>query len=77
MGNVQAVTEFRQRRKENLIKVLGSCCCLCGYNKCVDALEFHHENPEEKEFKLGSGNTMSWREYKAEAQKYILVWAYI
>lgn len=37
---------------------------ICGYNRCVDALEFHHENPEEKEFKLGSGNTMSWQEYK-------------
>lgn len=39
----------------------------------LDALEFHHENPEEKEFKLGSGNTMSWKEYKTEAQKCILV----
>ena len=32
-----------------------------------------YENPEEKEFKLGSGNTMSWKEYKIEAQKCILV----
>ena len=52
MGNVQAVTEFRQRRKENLIKVLGSCCCLCGYNKCIGALEFHHVNPENKSYQL-------------------------
>ena len=44
-----------------------------GYNKCIDALEFHHENPSKKEFKLGSGNTMSWKEYKAEALKCILV----
>ena len=41
--------------------------------KCIDALEFHHENPKEKEFKLGSGNTMSWKEYKEEALKCILV----
>ena len=35
--------------------------------------QFHHENPNEKEFKLGSGNTMSWKEYKQEALKCILV----
>lgn len=27
----------------------------------------------EKEFKLGSGNTMSWKEYKNEALKCVLV----
>ena len=32
-----------------------------------------YENPNEKEFKLGSGNTMSWKEYKNEALKCILV----
>lgn len=35
--------------------------------------EVHHENPKEKDFKLGSGNTMSWKEYKKEALKCILV----
>ena len=59
--------------KAQAIKLLGGKCCKCGYNKCIDALEFHHENPNEKEFKLGSGNTMSWKEYKQEALKCILV----
>ena len=39
----------------------------------IQKLEFHHENPNEKEFKLGSGNTISWKEYKQEALKCILV----
>lgn len=55
------------------IKLLGGKCSLCGYHKCIDALEFHHENPKEKEFKLGLGNTLSWKEYKSEALKCILV----
>lgn len=59
--------------KLQAIKLLGGKCSICGYNKCVDALEFHHKNPNEKEFKLGSGNTMSWKEYKNEAMKCILV----
>ena len=45
--------------KLQAIKLLGGKCSICGYDRCVDALEFHHENPEIKEFKLGSGNTIS------------------
>ena len=59
--------------KLEAIKILGGKCSICGYDRCIDALEFHHENPEIKEFKLGSGNTMSWKEYKREALKCILV----
>lgn len=66
-------TILRRSMKLQAIKLLGGKCSRCGYNKCVDALEFHHENPAEKEFKLGSGNTMSWKEYKQEALKCILV----
>ena len=39
----------------------------------INTLEFHHLNPNIKEFKLGSGNTISWKEYKQEALKCILV----
>ncbi|MBR0491408.1 MAG: hypothetical protein IJJ82_05120 [Clostridia bacterium] len=66
-------TILRRNMKLQAIKLLGGKCCRCGYNKCVDALEFHHINQHEKDFKLGSGNTMSWKEYKAEAMKCILV----
>lgn len=66
-------TILRRSMKIQAIKLLGGKCSACGYNKCVDALEFHHENPQEKEFKVGSGNTMSWKEYKAEALKCKLV----
>lgn len=66
-------TILRRNMKIQAIKLLGGRCSVCGYDRCVDALECHHENPQEKEFKLGSGNTMSWREYKAEALKCKLV----
>ena len=66
-------TILRRSMKLHAIKLLGGSWTVCGYDRCVDALEFHHENPEEKEFKLGSGNTMSWKEYKAEALKCKLV----
>ena len=66
-------TILRQSMKRQAIKLLGGKCSICGYDRCIDALEFHHKNPQEKEFKLGSGNTMSWKEYKIEALKCILV----
>ncbi len=66
-------TVLRRSMKLQAIKMLGGKCSKCGYDRCVDALEFHHENQDEKEFKLGSGNTMSWKDYKSEAMKCILV----
>lgn len=66
-------TILRRNMKKQAVKILGGKCQICGYNRCIDALEFHHDNPQEKEFKLGSGNTMSWQQYKNEALKCILV----
>ena len=66
-------TILRRSIKKQAIKLLGGKCSVCGYNRCVDALEFHHENPIEKEFKIGSGNTISWKEYKKEVLKCMLL----
>ena len=68
-------TILRRSMKKQAIKMLGGKCSICGYNRCVDALEFHHKDPKEKDFKIGSGNTMSWRDYKKEALKCILVYS--
>lgn len=56
MAQSKDVSNFRRNRKLNLIKVLGGKCQLCGFDLFPDALEFHHENPEEKEYQLSSGN---------------------
>lgn len=66
-------TILRRSMKIQAIKILGNKCSICGYDRCIDALEFHHKNPKEKDFRLGAGNTMSWKEYKREAEKCILV----
>ena len=31
-------------------------CAICGYNKCPNALEFHHVNSEDKKFHLVASN---------------------
>lgn len=50
----EAIVRYRKRRKANLVKVCGGKCNICGYNKSYSALEFHHLNPEEKEYGIGS-----------------------
>jgi len=32
----------RKGLKEKSIKILGRRCKICGYSKCITALEFHH-----------------------------------
>jgi len=38
----------RKKLKEEAIKISGGKCSVCGYDKCLSALEFHH-NHEDKE----------------------------
>ena len=36
--------------KRRAIEFLGGACMECGYNRCPDALDFHHRDPATKEF---------------------------
>ena len=48
---------FKKRKLKNmLIQHKGGKCQICGYAKCNGALQFHHRNPEEKEFTLSQIN---------------------
>ena len=44
----------REKTKELLVEYKGGKCEICGYNKCISALEFHHLNPNEKDFGIGA-----------------------
>jgi len=45
-----------ERRWHRMSQLKKHGCCLCGYNKCIDALEFHHVVPENKNFNISMGN---------------------
>lgn len=32
----------RKKLKEEAVNIAGGKCTICGYNKCISALEFHH-----------------------------------
>lgn len=50
----QDVINWRKRTKKKIIEAMGGGCQICSYNKCPEALELHHLNPEEKEFSFSS-----------------------
>ena len=74
--SVKAVQKRRLKIKELSLEYKGGKCERCGYNKCKNALEFHHIDPKEKDFGIGDkGYTRSWEKIKIELDKCILVCA--
>ena len=73
MSHAQAVTIKRRAIKNMLIAYKGGKCVRCGYDKCVRALQFHHMNPNEKDFGLSACLTKSVASLKQEADKCILL----
>lgn len=70
------VSERRRKLKDMAVEYKGGKCEKCGYNKCNGALEFHHLNPEEKDFSISTyGTTKSFERIKKEIDKCILVCA--
>ncbi len=67
-------TQRRLELKKRAIAYLGGKCCIpnCGYDDPV-ALEFHHQDPDEKDFDISS--KMSWEGIQAELDKCLLVCA--
>lgn len=72
----EAVTERRRRVKQLLVGEAGGACQLCGYRRCLAALEFHHVDPTDKRFSLSHrGVARSLERARAEAKKCALLCA--
>ena len=57
----EAVMRRRRKTKALLVAEAGGRCELCGYDRSVAALHFHHLDPETKSFALSQGGfTKSW-----------------
>ena len=72
----EVLIEHRRKRKRDLVEHKGGKCEVCGYDKSMWALQFHHLNPEEKDYNLsGGGFTRSLENDIKEVDKCILVCA--
>ena len=67
-------TELRRRIKLWGLEYKGTKCSICGYDKCIAALDFHHKDMNEKEFNLSSRNLkFDWNKSKEELDKCVVV----
>lgn len=65
----EGVVRRRHKLKSILVQEAGGRCVICGYDRQVRALHFHHLEPEHKRLGLsGQGVTYSLETLRAEAQ---------
>ncbi|HTB70209.1 MAG TPA: helix-turn-helix domain-containing protein [Solirubrobacteraceae bacterium] len=70
----EAVVRRRQRVKQILVDEAGGCCMLCGYDRSVAGLHFHHLDPREKQFGVAEGGmARSIARLRVEARKCVLL----
>lgn len=70
----EAVAARRRKVKQILVEEAGGACQICGYDRCIAALEFHHLVPSEKRFAMSHrGVARSLERARAEAKKCVLL----
>jgi 5-methylcytosine-specific restriction endonuclease McrA len=68
------VSRRRRKVKAILVQEAGGFCVVCGYDKYVGAMDFHHIDPLDKSFTIGNkGMTYSLSRMRAEAKKCVLL----
>ena len=69
-----AVSRRRRALKATLVADAGGRCCLCGYNRHIGALHFHHVDPTSKRMDVGaSGIAYRLAALRDEARKCVLL----
>lgn len=64
----------RSRIKVKMVEYLGGRCQVCGYDKYIGSLDFHHVNSKSKSFNLSVDNLYrSWEVIMAELDKCVIV----
>jgi hypothetical protein len=69
----EAVARRRRRNKETLVTEAGGSCRICGYDRSLNALGFHHRDPKRKEFGIAMrGVTRALDALREEVKKCVL-----
>jgi len=71
-----AVAERRRQVKRILVGEAGGKCLICGYDRSIAALQFHHLDPDEKRFGIAQNGCTNGIEFaRQEATKCVLLCA--
>jgi len=71
-GNCRSVF-YRKKTKQQALDYKGSKCSVCGYDKCMGAMHFHHVYPDDKKFTIASYMFNKFDSLVEELEKCILV----
>lgn len=74
LANARASRWQNKNKKYVAVNAHGGKCAVCGYNKNVAALDFHHVNPNDKEYQRTINGNMISMGLK-EANKCVLLCA--
>ena len=60
--------ERKRKIKQQAVEYKGGKCSICGYDKCLAALDFHHRNPSEKDLNIAHSH-IKFDKLKSELDK--------
>lgn len=66
-------TKVRRTKKARLVQHAGGKCILCGYQKWLSSLDFHHLDPAEKSESLSKLRNRDFNTCLAEVKKCVLL----
>ena len=71
------VKKWRNDTKTAIVNGFGGECLICGYNKCREALDIHHLDPNKKTFSFGGirANPKQWELINKELENCVLLCA--
>jgi hypothetical protein len=69
----QQVIGWRRRAKARMVEAFGSECCICKIKSYPEIYDFHHINPDEKEFGIGALCVRAWDKLVIELRKCVMM----
>lgn len=67
------VNRRRFEIKRRAVAYKGGRCELCTYDRCLEAMTFHHRDPAQKDFAISGAHARSWKVIQAELDKCVLL----
>lgn len=63
------VNERKRNFKLKCVEYKGGQCQICGYSQYISALEFHHRDPDKKDFMISKKSRVEFDDIKPELDK--------
>jgi hypothetical protein len=71
----EAVTRRKQKVRRILVAEAGGRCAVCGYDRCIVNMHFHHVDPATKALNMTAQMGRSLAAFREEAKKCVLLCA--